>query len=76
MWLVMRSHRVIRANGVEKIQRFAAIDHVVFAENFQPVDIARLALEDVLVVFGTQAETEPEKGASRGLDRGRGGRHG
>ena len=61
----MHDHRVILANRIEKIERLAALDHVVFAEDFEPVDILRFAFEDVLVVLGTQAEAKAEIGFSR-----------
>ena len=44
-------HRIISTDGIQKVQWLATIDHVVLAENFEPVDVLRLAFENVLVVL-------------------------
>jgi len=42
---------------IEDMQRPAAIDHKIFRNNFEPVDY-RLAGEDVLVMRGTQTDSD------------------
>ena len=66
----VHDHRVIPANRIEKIERLAAVDHVVFAQDFEPVDILRLALEDVLVMLRAQAEAKAEIRFLRGFGHG------
>ena len=63
----MHDHRIILANSVQEIERLAAIDHVVFTEDLKPVDILRLSIEYVLVMFGPETQAESKKRFIRGL---------
>ena len=47
-------------DAVEDTQRLTARDHVVLADDLEPVD-RRIAIEDVSVMLGAKAEAEAEK---------------
>ena len=49
------------ANAIERAQRLAAGQHVVFADDLEPVD-RRVASQDLVVMLVAQAETEAEEG--------------
>ena len=58
----MHHHRVVAANRVEEVERLAAVDQVILAEDFEPVDVFRFAIENVLVVLGAQTQAETQEG--------------
>ena len=53
-------HGIALADPVEHAQRLAARQHVIFADDLEPVD-RRMALEDFVVVLRAQAEAETEE---------------
>ncbi|MNF14912.1 hypothetical protein D3C80_2173060 [compost metagenome] len=53
--------RVVLADGVQVIERLAALDQVVFREDLEPVD-GRSLLENRLVVGGAQAQAIAQAG--------------
>jgi len=61
----MHDHRVVLADCIEVVKRLATVDHVVLADDFEPVDVLRLAFENVLVVLRAQPQAEAEKGFIR-----------
>src|SRR6476660_5538070 len=54
-------HGVALANPIERAQRLAAGQHVVLADDLEPVD-RRIAVQDLVVMLVAQAETEAEEG--------------
>src|SRR5260370_949128 len=56
------------ANPVQRAQRLAAGQHVVFADDLEPVDW-RIAGQDFVVMLRAQAETEAEEWRLRRLRR-------
>ena len=54
-------HGIAFANPIERAQRLAAGQHVVFADDLEPVD-RRIAAQDFVVMLVAQAETEAEEG--------------
>jgi len=49
------------ADQLERVQRLAARNHVVFADDLEPVDVG-IAAEDFVVVLMAKPETEAEEG--------------
>src|SRR4051812_34018185 len=54
-------HGIAFANPIERTQRLAAGQHVIFADDLEPVD-RRIAAQDFVVMLVAQAETEAEEG--------------
>ena len=61
-------HGIAFADPVERAQRLAAGQHVVFADDLEPID-RRIAIEDFVVMLVAQAETEAEEGRLRRFHR-------
>ena len=55
----MQHHRVLLGHLIQHMQRPAAGIHVVFGENFEPVD-GRMVFQDVLEVHGAQPDAESQ----------------
>jgi hypothetical protein len=53
-------HGIAFANPVERTKRLAAGDHVVLADDLEPVD-RRISVEDFVVMLRAQAETEAQE---------------
>src|ERR1700722_17488761 len=56
----MHHHRVALANAVEHAKRLAAGQHVVFADDFEPVD-RRMTAQNFVVMLRPQAEAKAEE---------------
>jgi len=57
----MLHHPILFQDAIENRQRTAAIDHVVFRNDFEPID-HRLAFQDVLVMRNAQADSDAVPG--------------
>jgi hypothetical protein len=54
----MLDHPILVQNLIQDFQRPAAVDHVVFRDNLEPID-HRLFGEDVGIVWDAQADSDP-----------------